>query len=174
MGYSPFGIEKEDTVGVLSKTYSTLRQLTPLILEHQVTGTIGAASLTKANATRDLKLGNYDIRIVLRQNSWGVTEAPERGYGLIISLGPDEYLAAGNDIDITFKPSGTDSIAGLLSVEEGSFVDTKWVPGRRMNGDEVQLRYDLSTAATEKESGAGLKFPSNQFSIQKVKLYKYK
>jgi len=95
------------------------------------------------------------------------------GYGIIISTGPDEYIAAGNDIDITFETIQNDSIAGLSMVEEGNFVNNQWIATRRLNGDEVQLRYDLAVCTKEKQSGEGLRFPTNQFSIQRVKLYKY-
>jgi hypothetical protein len=63
---------------------------------------------------------------------------------------------------------------GLLSVEEGAFKDGKWIPGRRLNGDEVQLRYDLSVAAAENQPGTGLRFPAGAPGIQRVKLYRYR
>jgi hypothetical protein len=174
MGYSPFGIDKENENGPLPKAYAILAQLSPLILKYQGTGSMGAASLNKANPTQILTLANYEIRIGLRKNFWDPKDSPAMGYGIIISLGKDEFLAAGNDVDITFQPSHSDSIAGLTSVEEGKFLNGNWIPGRRLNGDEVQLRYDLAVAAKERQSGAGLRFPANQYSIQKVKLYKYR
>ena len=174
MGYSPFGIDNENENGALPKAYATLSQLTPLILKYQGTGFLGAASLNKVSPSQKLTISNYDITISIRKNLWNLSDTPAIGYGLIISLGKDEFLAAGNDIDITFQPSHSDSIAGLTTVEEGLFINGNWIPGRRLNGDEVQLRYDLAVAAKEKQSGAGLRFPADQFSIQRVKLYKYK
>ncbi len=173
MGYSPFGIDRENEKDALSKAYEVLSQLSPLILKYQGTGSIGAASLNKANPEQMLKMGNYNIRIGLRKNFWDAKDSPAMGYGIIINTGQDEFIASGNDIDITFEPAG-DSIAGLISVEEGKFVNSQWMAGRRLNGDEVQLRYDLSIAAKENQSGAGLRFPKNEYSIQKVKLYLYK
>lgn len=174
IGYSPFGIDKEPETSVLPKAYAILSQLAPLILKNQGTGSIGAASLNRANPTKNLILNDYNIIISMRKNMWNPTDTPSIGYGIIITLSKDEFLATGNDIDITFQPAHGDSIAGLTSVTEGKFINNRWIPERRLNGDEVQLRYDLSVAATEKQSGAGLRFPADQFSIQRVKLYRYK
>ena len=53
------------------------------------------------------------------------------------------------------------SSAGIGSMEEGKFVDGKWIPGLRMNGDQDN-------------QGRQMDLPGNTFSIQKVLLYKYK
>ncbi|HEY4787646.1 MAG TPA: DUF5597 domain-containing protein [Bacteroidales bacterium] len=174
IGYSPFGIDKENENSALSGAYSVLSQLSPLILKSQGTGTIGAVSLNRTHSADTLEIADYKICVTIRRNILNLNDKPESGYGMIISIGPDEFIASGNDINITFKPANSDSIAGLLSVEEGKFVNNSWVKGRHLNGDEVQLRYDLGVAAKERQSGAGLQFPSNLFSIQKIKLYKYK
>jgi len=50
-------------------------------------------------------------------------------------------------------------------VDEGIFENGKWIPKRRLNGDEVH-------ASTW--SGSGLKLPSNSVSIQRISIYKYK
>jgi hypothetical protein len=51
--------------------------------------------------------------------------------------------------------------AGILSVEEGRFVNGKWQPGRRMNGDQDH-------------QGRHLRIPEGEYSIQRIKLYTYK
>jgi hypothetical protein len=65
-------------------------------------------------------------------------EDPDRAGAIFIAVGPDEYILAGSGpVDVTFSPNSPgDPIAGILSIDEGTFVDGRWVPGRRLNGDE--------------------------------------
>ena len=44
--------------------------------------------------------------------------------------------------------------------EDGVFVDGRWQPGRRLNGDEIL-------------SGKGLRLRGDYYMIQRVKLYRY-
>ena len=174
IGYSPFGIEDKKNENVpLSKAYAVLSQLSPLIAEHQGNGTMSAALLKPGMANPHIKLGNYTIQVELRKTR-GSKVLPDIGYGIFIAVAPNEYIIAANDIEVTFLPNSSDSIAGLMLVEEGKFANGKWIPERRLNGDEVQLRYDLDVAATERQSGAGLCFLPEKYSIQRVKLYNYK
>ena len=93
----------------------------------------------------------------------------------MISTGPDEYVIAGNDIQITFTPNTPGPpIAGLATVEAGNYVDGRWTAGRRLSGDDVLLRYDLGAAAAINQSGSGLRFSSDGPVIQRVKLYRYR
>jgi len=42
----------------------------------------------------------------------------ELGYALVLALGPDEFLVAGNDVQITFAPRPPgDPIAGIADAE---------------------------------------------------------
>jgi hypothetical protein len=50
---------------------------------------------------------------------------------------------------------------GLGTVEEGVYQDGRWVPGRRLNGDETP-------------EWKALRFPSDHYSVQHVKLYQYR
>ena len=54
---------------------------------------------------------------------------------------------------------------GLDTVDEGTFENGKWIPQRRLNGDEVH---------ESAVSGTGVKLSGRQISIQKVSLYSYK
>ena len=90
-------------------------------------------------------------------------------------MGPDEYVVAGNDIQISFTPNTPGpAIAGLASVEEGNYKDGQWIPGRRLNGDAIMLDYDLSAMALQNKTGSGLKFRGDGPGIQRVKLYRYR
>src|ERR1700690_605895 len=121
MGYSPFGIDDAGRLLMLRpegsqappaaledlplpKGYAVLRQLTPAILEAQARGAISAASLTSAHPMEDLRVGDYTVHMNLLRNFRHPDDAPPFGYGLAIATGPDEYLVAGCDIQVTFSP----------------------------------------------------------------------
>lgn len=177
MGYSPFAIEDRETDpenGPMAQAYNVLSQLSPLILEHQAKGSIAGVWLTKDKPTQQFKLGSYTLEFDLRRNRRVPSEGAELGYAIVLWTGPDEYVVAGMDAQVTFVPNTSGAeIAGLLLVEEGTYVSGRWIAGRRLNGDEVQLRYDLSVAAQSNQSGSGLRFPAGGPTIQRVKLYRY-
>jgi hypothetical protein len=82
--------------------------------------------------------------------------------GIIIALAPDDFLIAGTGIVVTFAPvSAGDPIAGILSAEEGRYVNGRWVPTRRLNGDQTH-------------QGRHIRLVPNEFSVQRVKLYRYR
>jgi hypothetical protein len=177
MGYSPFGIEEREDPekGPIPKAYAVLAQLAPLILEHQSKGSIAAVWLNKEKPAQKLQLGNYTLNVELRRTRRAPGLLPEVGYGIFIAAGPDDYIAAGTDVQITFSPNTPGPpVAGLATVEEGTYVGGRWVAGRVLNGDEVQLRYDLAAAAAESQSGSGLRFGADGPAIQRVRLYRYR
>ena len=80
--------------------------------------------------------------------------------GLVVVVGPDEYLFAGTGLTITFESAGSgEPLVGLLAVDEGKYVNGQWVAGRRLNGDQTH-------------QGRHVRLGS--FGIQRVKLYRYK
>jgi hypothetical protein len=91
---------------------------------------------------------------------------PERAGVLFIAVGPDEYIAASSGpVTIRFSPNTAGApIARIDSIEEGTFVDGRWVPGRRLNGDE-------SDSDKSVRLGGGV-IPNGR--IQRVKLYRYR
>ena len=96
------------------------------------------------------------------------------GYAMIFALGPDEYLVAGCDVQVIFSPRAAGpEIAGLASVEAGNFANGRWVPGRKLSGDDVLLNYDQAAATAAGQSGSGLRFGPEGPTLQRVKLYHY-
>jgi len=191
LGYSPFGI---DNVGrllalrpdlgeppevdirklPLPQAYAVLAELAPLILQHQASGTISAVLLNHDHQTESIPLGDYLLNADLRRNRRDPSQVPPFGYGLFIALGPGEYLVAGSDLQVTFTPNTPGPpIAGLATAETGRFVRGEWVPGRRMNGDDILLDYKLGEAAARHQSGSGLRFGPGAPTIQRVTLYRY-
>jgi hypothetical protein len=197
IGYSPFGIDDARRLSPvspgavsnvaadlqslpLSKGYDVLGQLTPLILEHQGTASIGAVVLSPGQLSQSLTLGNYTIRVSATQDRRSTSVAPTSSevvptYALAIATGPDEYVIAASNAEITFAPrTPGPPVAGLAKVQAGRFVAGAWMPGRWLNGDDVLLDYKLAEASATNQSGSGLRFAADGPSVQKVTLYRYK
>jgi hypothetical protein len=190
IGYSPFGVNNAERFVELrpgsntsasteienlplAKAYALLAQMTPLILEAQAKGTIAAAWLNTQQQKQDIPLGNYVVNVDLQRNRRN--PVPALGYAIVISVGPDEYFVAGQDVQVTFTPNTPGpEIAGLARVEAGKFLKGQWIPGRRLNGDDVVLDYDQAGAAAKNQSGSGLTFGADGPTIQRVKLYRYR
>jgi beta-galactosidase GanA len=167
MGYSPFSIESlpHSESQPLAQAYAVLHQLEPLILMKQGKGELAGVLLDSTHHQTQIHLGEYtfDVR---HEYSWAYAqksdaETPRVG-GMIIMLEPDEFLIAGSGIIVMFQARANDgTIAGIERIDEGQFSHGNWVVGRRMNGDQSH-------------QGRHLHLPGNNYSIQKVKLYKYK
>ena len=156
LGFSPFGIDAEvDSKGPLADSYRLLGTLTPLILAHQQAGDIHGFVVDKDHPSTDFNVNGYTLHVTVDQ-IFG--HADESGFGLIVPIGPDEFLGAGKGFRVAIT-ARTGQRAGIASVDEGTFQDGKWIPGRRLNGDE-------------NDQGQGWRFSSRQLSIEKLKLYR--
>jgi len=157
LGFSPFGIDSEmDPKGPLAESYRMLATLMPLLLQHQQAGDLHGFVVDKAHPSVDFNLNGYSLHVTVDQ-IFG--HSAESGFGLILPLGPDAFLGAGKGFRVAVT-AGTGERAGFASVDEGSFEGGKWVPGRRLNGDE-------------NDQGQGWRFSSRQLSIEKLKLYRF-
>jgi hypothetical protein len=197
IGYSPFGIDNAtrlmgfgpdgpqptgsqpppDVEALpFSVAYQMLAQVAPLILEHQSKGTIAAASLNRQNPDQQVRLGDYVLNVGLPRNRRTPDEVPDlTGYGIFMATGPDEYLLAGNNLQITFTPNTPGPpIAGIARQENGHFENGKWVVTRYLAGDDSVLRYDMATVADMGQSGSGVRLSAPDRGIQRVKLYRYR
>lgn len=167
MGYSPFSIESLADPGTnqVSQGYAVLRELTAFITTAQGKGTLAGVLLDSAAQTAKIPLGDY-LFTVKHEYSWpyayrSIADTPRVG-GMIIMLAPDEFLVAGSGIVVTFSPRNEpEAIAGIASIDEGSFENGRWIAGRRMNGDQDH-------------QGRHLYLPGGTYGMQKVKLYTYR
>jgi beta-galactosidase GanA len=164
IGISPFAIESwdEDLGGNLAAAYDLLRQLEPVILAHQGRGE-SAGLLPEGAEQRQplrMRLNGYALNVTFERAADGTPE-PLSG-GLVIALGPDEFIFAGVGLTITFDAdSPGDPLVGLLAVDEGRYTEGRWVAGRRLNGDQTH-------------QGRHVRLPAGKFGIQRVKLYRYR
>jgi hypothetical protein len=141
IGYSPMGFDRsltpdEDQIG----GYGLIAQLAPLIAEHQGKDTMSAVLLGPKDPPQKIQVGNYTLEVAFLAPR---VEPPPPGTPLLssavfIATGPDEFYAAGNDVSVTFSPNTPGPpLAGMATVEEGTFVNGRWVPGRRLAGDDA-------------------------------------
>src|SRR5271157_2819830 len=165
MGFSPFGVDGSRAPDTdLTAGYDLIAQLAPLITAHQGTGTISAVLLGQNNQSQKVQVGNYTVEAaVMRPRTMGgAPPAPATvpsSAAIFIAVGPDEYYVAGSGMTVRFSPNGPGpGLAGLGTVEEGSFVNGRWVPGSQLAGDETEQGQCVSLR--------------NQ-GIQHVTLYRY-
>jgi beta-galactosidase GanA len=143
IGFSPFAIEanfpgsvpvpEADRVA-LGNAYGLLRQVAPLVLEHQGKDDMVGFSLDKEHPSIVETLGGVVLDISLDE-IFG--RRSEKGAGLLIATGPGEFLGVGGGFRVIFhNPAGIPGRVGIAAVDEGSFKEGLWVQGRRLNGDE--------------------------------------
>lgn len=189
IGYSPFGFERncdEETNATFCQFYKKAGCVADTILAAQAEGRIGAAWLKGSEPMRvkdTISIG--DVRIVCELVSSGMRNggAPQltggtydpdaMGYVIAIRQS-DGYLFLGSNVRVTFLPADGEGYVGLAKVTEGDFdKHGRWHEGRWLNGDEIQLRYDLLYAVDEGYSGQGLNFGRPEPAFLKVELFRY-
>jgi beta-galactosidase GanA len=171
IGFGPFSIESgDDKPGALGSAYAVLEQLSPFILSAQGTGRMSAF---KPRALYDETvvyepvvetIGDYRFTVSFADIQRPTATPDTATYGgTIIQIAPEEYLIAGQGITVTFQPVGDGpELAGIDSDWEGSFdARGNWAPGRLLNGDQTH-------------QGRHVRLPAGQFTIQRVKLYRYR
>jgi hypothetical protein len=165
-GFSPFAVDSSNDNEPLALAYGTLNQLAPLLTSidrSQMTSVVRQAGDTRAA----VELGGYLLRIQYQQGPQ-TPGPPQResatappGAAIIINTAPDEFVIAGEGLTVTFLPDlQGPKHAELMSVEEGTFDNGTWLPGRRLNGDETN-------------GGNYLIFRGAAPTIQKVRLYRH-
>lgn len=160
IGVSPFAVDSisDPAESPLAGSYAALRQIAPLLLEHQGRGETAGFLLDGEHPAVTRDLGDYTLEIVL-DAIFG--HRAELGYGLIIAVGTDEFVGVGSGFRVAFRPRTPGSaLVGIGAVDEGEFREGKWIPGRRLNGDE-------------NDQGKGWRFSSRGLSIQRCTIYRY-
>jgi hypothetical protein len=177
IGFSPMGIDRFDARdNDLIDGYDLLAQLTPLITEHQGKGTMSAVLLRgPKDPPQKIVVGNYTLEVSFFVPGGMPGDPPPQvkspAAAIFIATGPDEFLAAGRGVTVTFTANtpGPPHV-GLGTVEEGTFVNGRWVAGRQFNGDDSdEGLYIILDRPT------GCCWPAaNSNSIQRITLYRYR
>jgi hypothetical protein len=170
IGFSPFSIEstQEPEESSIGRCYATLAQLAPLILENQGKGTMAGllADSAEQRVAKQVRLGGYLLNVTFERAAQlrPLGEAPSDSIpgGLVIAVGPDEFVIAGTGLIVTFDADtpGEPNI-GILWAREGKYVDGRWQGGRWLNGDQTH-------------QGRHVRLVPGKFDIQRFKLYRYR
>ena len=182
IGFSPMagGIDRRLTPDYdLIGGYDLVTQLTPLILEHQGTGTMSAVLMEPKDRPKKIRLGNYTLEVAFLRPlpdrpGQAPPEPPTLGGAIFIATGPDEYFAAGFGVSVAFSPNtpGPPRV-GLETAEEGAFAEGRWVPGRRLAGDETIEGDCLYLKWPRKGEAPSLRSRMSTEGIQRFTLYRY-
>ncbi|MEO6548777.1 MAG: DUF5597 domain-containing protein [Ferruginibacter sp.] len=159
--FAPFGIDNERFMknDPLDQSYAVLKNMSPLILAHQGRGTMRGILVDSAAPVQQFEMGDYTIEARLSGNDKKIAGA------LIIQVSTSEFVVAGRSMDIYFNPKNKSLHIGIDRVDEGVYEKEKWIPKRRLNGDETH-------ASTW--DGTGIKLVSEAVAIQKVSFYNFK
>ncbi|WP_425955187.1 DUF5597 domain-containing protein [Xylanimonas sp. McL0601] len=180
LGFSPFGIESVGghEAAMLTACYDVVGQLTPLIAAHA-----GDGSMTGFLPPADDMRTPHRVRLddVVLEATYERVPAPALADGVInesgqaagttqlpaaaivIRTGPDELVVGGIGVTLTFhavEPGG--DVVGILACEEGRYAaDGEWQRLRWLNGDQTH-------------QGRHVRLEPGRFTVQRVKLYRYR
>ena len=168
---------EEPVGGLITESFGVLKQLAPLILDHQGKNEMAAVlpEGPEQRAPQRVSLGAYTLNVTYERdrpasypgqnpgsNLGQNAQASGIAGGLIIAIAPDEFVIAGTGMVVTFETAPpSDAIVGILSAQEGKFANGQWVGGRWLNGDQTH-------------QGRHIRLPAGKFDIQRVKLYRYR
>jgi beta-galactosidase GanA len=188
ISFSPFGIDdlkpEEDA---FTKTYAVLSQVQDLILQHQGKGTMVGIYVDTIKRTQEFDLGGYRIRAQLGGGLYaeltgptGKTKRAPSAGGLVFNTEQDEFIVVGKDFILSFDPLKPDEMRPYIDVEymdEGTFINGKWLTIRRLNGDEGTGGGDYGFGSGNPPKSGTMRFqrqPDDAYSIVRFKMYRYK
>jgi hypothetical protein len=163
IGYSPFGIDSLRPDDPLTSAYATLANMVPELAAAQQQHNLALIE-PLASGDRIVQSDGYDFHISYgyrgspppapKKAAPAAGEPPEptvapepvaflqpfrdqrRGVGVILPQGNDTFFVIGTGLSLMVGAQGT-LAAHIGTVDEGVFNDGKWLPGRRLNGDET-------------------------------------
>jgi hypothetical protein len=146
LGISPFGVDGPEFIekGSLNEegqgfaeTYGILQPLLQLIESNRYKGTMHAI-VQGEDPAQVIRLAEKLAAVVRFAKSYDPKE--RAGRGMIVELARDDFLVVGRGFRVEFSElEGPPHDAQFLSMEEGTFEGERWVPVRRLNGDELHV-----------------------------------
>ena len=94
IGFSPFAIDSftAEEATDLGASYSAIASVAPILLEQQAKGNVHGFSLTREHPSVEFSMNGYTVRVSLDEIFGNHTE---KGFGLIMATGQDEFLGVG-------------------------------------------------------------------------------
>ncbi|MBR2781782.1 MAG: DUF5597 domain-containing protein [Oscillospiraceae bacterium] len=161
MGFNPFGIESvfgvkremdsgflmslninmsafsnEGSEVYLPKSYELLHSMMDLIIPARGTGKLRGFFNGDTDTGKLIPFSKYDVHVTYGGQMQG---KPPAG-GAILEVSEDEFYVFGTNFRAEFVPKNNEMLTvEPIRIEEGKFVDGKWVRGRILNGDERRV-----------------------------------
>lgn len=150
LGFAPFAIDGMDASSgggkELARSYDLLSQLAPMVLENETKGRVAGVVLEELTPSQRVRVGDFTLNVSPggpRRLFPGEPVSTKQSraaapHGIFVATGPEEFYMAGNSLTITFssdKPGPP--MVGLATVEDGRFVDGRWVRDRVLAGDDT-------------------------------------
>ncbi len=145
----------------LGKCYGILSGMGTMITDNYGSDKMRGVRVTEDNPNPSVEMGDYVITVrssVRNQRSFNYGQSAEQlaaenaalaarnqqqaqSGALIIQTSPDEFYIVGINaaFSFSFKDSKATGQVMTDAIEEGTFKDGKWIPGRRLNGDENRV-----------------------------------
>jgi hypothetical protein len=164
IGYSPFGIERSVSADSdLAAVYRLVSQMAPMIAAHQGKDSITTVRMKQGDAPQRVRLGNYTLELTYTGRGrapiapqpaaaqqaqaaapagppgrGSATQTPMEAAAILVAAGPDEYYLGGGGFRIAFTANTPGpATVGLGIVQEGKFVEGRWVVVRQLGGDDI-------------------------------------
>lgn len=170
-GYSPFAVDSisEDAAQstdatTLPAVYGALGEMSDLVLAAQEKDQIRGLALheTSLRPAQTVALGGYLFRATLSR-TWPARQlATHDGAMMVMESGPGEFLVLGSGLTVSFfrDPDVDSKIAGIASIEEGSWSGGQFVATEPLDGDQS-------------DQGRALQMDAHQVRLYRVRLYAY-
>jgi len=159
IGFSPFAVDSfpEGTTD-LGASYHAIASVTPILVEQQTRGNVHGFTLTRDHPSVEFSMNGYTAHVSLDEIFGNHSE---NAFGLIIATGLNEFLGVGKGFRVLITARSPSPFKlGYASIDEGTYEDGRWTPGRRLNGDE-------------NDQGNYWRFDSHSIKIEKAVLYHY-
>ena len=157
MGQPGAGGMTEAEYANLQKCYGLLSGMGTMLTDHYGSDTMRGFYVTAENPNPSIEMGDYVLKFSSTQRMQALDygqgaeqlaadqaalDARNRNNrqsgGLIIQTAPDEFYMVAIIGMLRFAPKDKKTKGRVLveTLEEGTFKDGKWIPGRNLNGDE--------------------------------------
>lgn len=156
LGWSAFGIEDLSPDGQVAQAYKLLSGMMPEFLKWQAAGKVNAILVLDGEKPQPISMGGYKIMLspgmgfgaqdpnagAGAELAGGVSlgsralASDRRPFAIVVNTAPDEFLFIGANGDPSFAIDSGEGKVVISSKDEGHYEHGRWVPGRRINGDE--------------------------------------
>jgi hypothetical protein len=157
--WSPFGVEELEPEGQVAQAYRLLSEMLPQLAEWQAAGKVRGILVADGEAPQSVVLGGYRITLAANQSyspgpaakvsaplaeggvAFGSRSMPPdtRPFALVVNTAPDEFLFIGSNGTPAFAVDSPGPAQVEVSAkDEGRYEKGAWLPGRRLNGDELR------------------------------------